>query len=73
MAKSISTQVKLEGNALALVLNEQARRVNDGKDTGKSRLINILLSELYERRIFDTIVEPTPLNNKNWKKYVKKK
>ncbi len=64
----VGVQVDLEGKALDLINQEQKKNPR----IGKARYINILLTELYERRIFDTIVEPTPLSNKNWKKFLKK-
>jgi len=71
MAKSVGVQVGLEGNALKLINKEQAKRAQDGVPVGKARLINILLSELYDRRIFDTLVKPRPMDNKTWKKFLK--
>jgi len=69
----MKVQFNLEGNALRFVQAEQLKRDEEGRITGKGRLINILLSELYERRLKDTIVAPTPVTNKKWKKLLKAK
>lgn len=69
--ESVGVQVKLEGNALKIVLFEQSKRDGHNKITGKARMINILLCELFDRRLKDSVVPPTPMNNKTWKKFLK--
>ena len=66
-------QVNLEGKASEIILSEQSKYVKQGKTMGKERLINVLLTELYERRLRDTIDPPKPLSNKDWKKLLKAK
>ena len=61
----------LQGKALEIVLSEQSMLIKKKTPRGKERVINLLLTELYERRLKDTIAPPPPLNNKQWKKYLK--
>lgn len=64
--------VSLEGKALEIVLEEQARLVKKKTPRGKQKVINMLLTELYERRIYDSIAgSTTPLSNSQWKKFLK--
>ena len=65
--------VNLEGKAKDLVLGEQQERMKGGRLIGKERLINMLLTELYEVRLRNSIVTPTPMSQKEWKKYLKAK
>ncbi len=65
--------VSLEGKAKEIVLSEQASLVKKGTPRGKERVIIMLLQELYERRILDTIRELPPMSNKDWNKYLKVK
>jgi hypothetical protein len=64
-------QVYLQDKAKEVVLDEQAKYAKKGKRMGKERLINLLLAELYERRIYDSIA--TPMTNKQWRKFLKTK
>lgn len=73
MKETTGVQVELEGNALKLIIEEQAKYVSKKNFIGKGRLINILLAELYERRIMNTIVPALPMDKKQWKQYLKTK
>lgn len=61
----------LEGKALEIVLNEQAVLVKKKTPRGKERVINLLLTELHERRLKDAVAPPKPLSNKEWRRYLK--
>lgn len=65
--------VDLTDKAKDIVLSEQALYVERGTPRGKERIIIILLSELYERRLKDSISPPPPMSNTVWKKYIKTK
>ncbi len=67
--------IDLKDKALDLVISEQKKYLDKkpSKIIGKERLVNILLAELYERRILDTIIEPHVLTSKEWQLFLKKK
>lgn len=46
----LRVDVSLEGKALELVLEEQAKLVKNKTPKGKQKVINMLLTELYQRR-----------------------
>lgn len=67
----IVDKVILNDKASDIVIEEQAKYAKKGTVMGRARIIYLLLIELSERRLLDSINPPNPLSNENWNKYLK--